>query len=42
MAKGKKRIYNPYTETYYEIRIKNTSRGKKGTIIGSYKKKKGR
>ena len=40
MAKRKKRIFNPYTGTYYEIRVRTTKRGKKGTIIGKWKKKK--
>jgi hypothetical protein len=40
MAAAKKKIYNPYTGTYYEIRTKTTSRGQKGTIIGVWKKKK--
>ena len=33
-----KRIYNPATKKYYAIRQKTTSSGKKGQIIGAYKK----
>ena len=35
-----KRIHNPITKTYYSVRVKNTSVGKKGTIIGKWKPKK--
>lgn len=38
MPQPKKRIYNPVTETYYEIRQRSTSRGNKGTIKGKYKR----
>jgi len=31
-----KRIYNPVTRTYYSIRIKDTSAGNKGSIIGKW------
>ena len=34
------RIHNPITNTYYRIRIKSTSAGKKGTIIGKWSSKK--
>jgi hypothetical protein len=37
---AKKRIYNPVTETYYEIRQRTTEYGKKGEIKGTWKKKK--
>ncbi len=33
-----KKIYNPVTKTYYKLRVKSTSAGKKGTIIGKYPK----
>ncbi len=37
---AKKRIYNPVTETYYEIRQRTTEYGQKGEIKGKWKKKK--
>ena len=33
----KKRIYNPYTKTYYSIRLRSSKKGKKGTIKGKWK-----
>lgn len=38
----KKQIYNPVTDTYYEIKQRSTKRGKKGTIIGKWKRKGGK
>jgi hypothetical protein len=35
-----KRIHNPVTNTYYSVRVRNTSSGKKGTIIGKWSPKK--
>ncbi len=35
-----KRIHNPVTNSYYSVRVKNTSAGKKGTIIGKWTPKK--
>ncbi len=35
-----KKIYNPITNTYYQVRVKNTPAGKKGTIIGTWSPKK--
>ena len=35
-----KRIHNPVTNTYYSVRVKNTSAGKKGTIMGKWSPKK--
>ncbi len=40
MPQPKKRIYNPVTDTYYEIRQRTTEYGKKGEIKGTWKKKK--
>ena len=40
MGKPKKRIYNPVTGTYYEIRQRSTVRGEKGTIKGKWKSKR--
>lgn len=34
----KKKLYNPITKTYYEVDVKSTSTGKKGTIIGKWAK----
>lgn len=31
-----KRISNPVTGTYYQIRVRSTSAGNKGTIIGKW------
>ena len=36
---SKKVIYNPVTDTYYEIRQRNTKYGKKGEIKGKIKMK---
>ena len=36
---AKKRIYNPKTGTYYAIRQRTTKKGKKGQIIGKWKRK---
>ena len=36
-----KRIRNPQTGKYYQIRQKNTSKGKKGQIMGKWHKKFG-
>lgn len=36
----KKRIYNPYTGKYYELRQKSTTSGKKGQIKGLWHQKK--
>ena len=33
---SKKRIYNPKTKTYYQIRQKSTKSGKKGQIISKW------
>jgi len=33
----KKRIHNPTTGKYYQIRQRTTSEGKKGQICGTYK-----
>lgn len=33
----KKRIYNPITKSYYQIRVRSTSVGEKGTIIGKWR-----
>jgi len=33
----KRRIYNPKTKTYYVLRQRSTSKGKKGTIMGKWK-----
>ncbi len=35
-----RRIHNPVTNTYYQVRVKNTSAGNKGTIIGKWSPKK--
>ncbi|VVB94068.1 Uncharacterised protein [uncultured archaeon] len=40
MPQPKKRIYNPVTDTYYEIRQRTTEYGKKGEIKGTWKKRK--
>ena len=34
------RIYNPVTKTYYSVRLRKTSAGEKGTIIGKWSPKK--
>jgi|LDZT01.1.fsa_nt_gi hypothetical protein len=34
------RIYNPVTNSYYQIRQKSTSAGKKGSIMGKWSSKK--
>jgi|GEM_PF-2218084 len=34
-----KRISNPVTGTYYQIRVRSTSAGNKGTIIGKWSSK---
>jgi len=34
---AKKRIHNPKTGKYYQIRQKTTVNGKKGQIMGAYK-----
>lgn len=39
VAMAKKRIYNPKTGTYYAIRQRTTKKGKKGQIIGKWKRK---
>jgi hypothetical protein len=39
-TKKKKRIYNPVTGKYYEVRQKSTKKGQKGQIKGLWKKKK--
>ena len=31
-----KKIYNPVTKTSYALRVRSTSAGKKGTIIGKW------
>lgn len=36
-----KRIHNPVTNSYYKLRVRNTSAGKKGTIIGKWSSKSG-
>lgn len=39
-ATGKRvRIYNPVTNSYYQIRQKTTSAGRKGSIIGKWSNK---
>jgi len=35
--KSRKRIYNPWTKTFYSIRQRSSVRGKKGTIKGKWK-----
>ncbi len=37
MSKTRKRIYNPITKKYYQLRQKTTSRGKRGEIKGLWK-----
>lgn len=37
---SKKRVYNPKTGKYYAVRQKNTSKGKKGQIMGLWKNPK--
>ncbi|KUK77135.1 MAG: hypothetical protein XD93_0517 [candidate division WS6 bacterium 34_10] len=34
------RIHNPVTNSYYKIRQKSTSAGKKGSIMGKWSSKK--
>lgn len=31
-----KRIHNPITNSYYQLRVRNTSEGNRGTIIGKW------
>jgi flagellar hook assembly protein FlgD len=38
--KKKKRVYNPYTKKYYELRQRTSKTGKKGQIKGLWKKPK--
>ena len=38
--KKKKRVYNPYTKKYYELRQRTTEKGKKGQIKGLWKQPK--
>jgi len=33
----KKRIYNPKTGRYYRIRLRSSTKGRKGTIMGLWK-----
>jgi len=33
---AKKRIYNPVTKSHYSVRVRSTTVGKKGTIIGKW------
>lgn len=33
----RKRIYNPWTRTYYSVRQRSSVKGKKGTIKGKWK-----
>jgi len=40
MAEKKKRVYNPYTQKYYELRQRTTKEGKKGQIKGLWKQPK--
>lgn len=40
VAKGKKRIYNPVTGKYYEVRQRTTTTGQKGQIKGLWSSKK--
>jgi hypothetical protein len=40
MTQKKKRVYNPYTKKYYELRKKTTKKGKKGQIKGLWKQPK--
>jgi len=35
--KKRKRIYNPKTKRYYQIRQRSSSKGQKGTIMGTWK-----
>ena len=39
-AKRKKRIYNPVTKKYYEVRQKSSKHGKSGEIKGLWKQPK--
>lgn len=34
------RIHNPVTNSYYKLRTRSTSAGKKGTIVGKWSPKK--
>ena len=36
----KVRVYNPVTNSYYQIRRKSTSAGKKGSIMGKWSSRK--
>jgi hypothetical protein len=38
----RKRIYNPWTETYYSVRQRSSVKGKAGTIKGKWKPPKKR
>lgn len=40
MTSKRKRLHNPKTKSYYEIRQRTTKYGKKGQIKGKWKKKK--
>jgi methyl coenzyme M reductase subunit C len=39
MSSGRVRIHNPVTNSYYQVRRRSTSAGKKGTIIGKWSSK---
>jgi hypothetical protein len=36
MPEKRKRIYNPKTGRYYQIRQRSSSKGQKGTIMGTW------
>jgi len=36
MTRKKKRIYNPKTGRYYQIRQRSSSKGRRGTIMGTW------
>lgn len=36
MGESKKRIYNPVTRSYYQIRVRSTSAGQKGSILSKW------
>ncbi len=38
-SQSKVRIHNPVTNTYYQVRRRSTSAGRKGTIIGKWSSK---
>lgn len=40
VEKRRKRIYNPVTRKYYELRVKTTKYGKAGQIKGLWSPKK--